>query len=263
MPLVSGPQAWSRHLASRVTTGTRAADEPRSPEPPPALADPLHPPRAGAPHAPGASWSASSSATSARRPAALYTASATPRPRMKFAANLPVGLELRGEVLEVVLRRARADRSGSRRLRSCFPRASRSGREARCGTASRPRRPRSAAPSTRSSPAARRRALTCDALRGAVVRLLAAEEAQGKRRRGESERRGDAGQRDLRPLHRGCGGARGETRRPQRPGCGWCCSSTQGRRPARGRGARAGPAALAGSAVRTRLLFVDTPPIAR
>ena len=42
--------------------------------------------------------------------------------------------------------------------------------------------------------------LTSDALRGAVVRLLAARQLPGMRRRGESERRADAGPRDLRPL---------------------------------------------------------------
>ena len=42
--------------------------------------------------------------------------------------------------------------------------------------------------------------LSSDALRGAIVRLLGAKALTGKRRRGESERRSDAGERDLRPL---------------------------------------------------------------
>jgi Uncharacterized protein conserved in bacteria (DUF2344) len=41
--------------------------------------------------------------------------------------------------------------------------------------------------------------VTADDLRTAVVRLLAATELPGRRRRGESERRSDAAERDLRP----------------------------------------------------------------
>jgi hypothetical protein len=106
-------------------------------------------------------------------------------------------------------------------------------------------------------------ALTSDALRGAVVRLLAAPELHGKRRRGESERRSDAGDRDLRPLIDDVE----------------VLEVDEAAHTARLRAVLRLDASGAGRpedivhaldlplrtrrAVRTRLLFVDTPPIAR
>ena len=184
-----------------------------------------------------------------------------PRPRLKFAANLPVGIELRGEVLEayfeelVPIGRIQAAAAllpeglevvDAREVWHGFPSASSQLRAAEYEIEVRGDE-----------------TLTSEALRGAVVRLLAAPRLIGKRRRGESERRADAGTRDLRPLvedvevlevnedeHRALlrlvlrldasGAGRPED----------VVASLDLR-------LRAGPA------VRTRLLFVDTPPIAR
>ncbi len=105
--------------------------------------------------------------------------------------------------------------------------------------------------------------LTSDDLRGAVVRLLAAEELPGKRRRGESERRSDAGPRDLRPfiedvevLEVSDDGRSGRLRMVLR------LDPSGAGRPEDVVGALDLPV-KPGPAVRTRLLFVDTPPIAR
>src|ERR1700674_5438426 len=121
-----------------------------------------------------------------------------PRPRLKFAANLPVGIELRGEVLEawfddlVPIGRIQAEAAllpegievvDAREVWHAFPSAASQLRAAEYEV------------DVRGGPD-----LTSDALRGAVVRLLAARQLPGKRRRGESERRADAGPRDLRPL---------------------------------------------------------------
>ena len=123
---------------------------------------------------------------------------ARPRPRLKFAANLPVGLELRGEVLEVyfdelvTIGRIQAASEllpegveivDAREVWHGFPSAASQLRAAEYEVQ-----------------VSGDEALTSDALRGAVVRLLNAKELQGMRRRGESERRSDAGERDLRPL---------------------------------------------------------------
>jgi len=127
-----------------------------------------------------------------------YTRAIKPRPRIKLAANLPIGIELRGEVVEayfdelVPIERiqAAADRfPDGIKLRDAkevwhgFPSAASQLRGAEyevevTGDDS----------------------LSSDALRGAIVRLLGAKALTGKRRRGESERRSDAGERDLRPL---------------------------------------------------------------
>ena len=105
--------------------------------------------------------------------------------------------------------------------------------------------------------------LTSDDLRGAVVRLLAADELPGKRRRGESERRADAGPRDLRPfiedvevLEVSDDGRSGELRMVLR------LDPSGAGRPEDVVRALDLPFEPR-SAVRTRLLFVDTPPIAR
>ena len=184
-----------------------------------------------------------------------------PRPRLKFAANLPVGIELRGEVLEayfddlVPIGRIQAAAAllpegievvDAREVWHGFPSAASQLRGAEYEI------------EVRGGPE-----LTSDALRGAVVRLLAARQLPGKRRRGESERRSDAGPRDLRPLLEDAEvlevdeeAHRGRLRMVLR------LDASGAGRPedvvnALDLRLRAGPA------VRTRLLFVDTPPIAR
>jgi radical SAM-linked protein len=184
-----------------------------------------------------------------------------PRPRLKFAANLPVGIELNGEVLEawfddlVSIGRIQAAAAllpegieviDAREVWHGFPSAASQLRGAEYEI------------DVRGGPD-----LTSDALRGAVVRLLGARQLPGKRRRGESERRADAGPRDLRPLLEDAevlevdeAAHRGRLRLVLR-----LDASGAGR-----------PEDVvnaldlrlrAGQAVRTRLLFVDTPPIAR
>ena len=96
-----------------------------------------------------------------------------------------------------------------------------------------------------------------------MVRLLAAPRLPGKRRRGESERRVDSGMRDLRPYIEDVEAmdvdeSKGTARlrmvlRLDPSGAG---------RPEDVVAALDLPVAY-GRAVRTRLLFVDTPPIAR
>ncbi len=122
-----------------------------------------------------------------------------PRPRLKFAANLPVGVELRGELLEahfdelVPIERIQGVGEhlpdglqivDAREVWQGFPSAASQVRGAEYEV----------------QVAARGSAsLSSDELRGSVVRLLAAPRLIGKRRRGESERRADSGLRDLRP----------------------------------------------------------------
>ena len=186
-----------------------------------------------------------------------------PRARLKFAANLPVGVLLRGEVLEVhfdelvAIDRIRAagellpegvEIVDAREVWHGFPSAA---SQLRAAEYEIELRSRGDAP------------LTSDDVRGAVVRLLAAPRLPGKRRRGESERRVDSGTRDLRPyiedvevldVDESTGVARLRmVLRLDPSGAG---------RP------EDVVAALdlrvsSGRAVRTRLLFVDTPPIAR
>ena len=127
-----------------------------------------------------------------------YTQATKPKARIKLAANLPIGIELRGELVEayfdelvpldriqsagenfppgIVLRDAKEVWHG-------FPSAASQIRAAEYEV------------EVRGDDS-----LTLDALRGSIVRLLQATELTGKRRRGESERRSDAGERDLRPL---------------------------------------------------------------
>ena len=190
-----------------------------------------------------------------------YTQATKPKARIKLAANLPIGIELRGEVAEayfdelvpidriqgaaetfppgVVLRDAKEVWHG-------FPSAASQVRAAEYEVEVRGDE-----------------GLTDEALRGAIVRLLQSRELTGKRRRGESERRSDAGDRDLRPLiedvevlevDEEAHTARLRTVLQLTP-------SGAGR-----------PEDVVNSldlpvrvrrAVRTRLLFVDTPPIAR
>jgi radical SAM-linked protein len=127
-----------------------------------------------------------------------YTHAQKPRPRIKLAANLPVGIELRGEVVEahfdelVPLERIQA-------AGELFPDGVelRDAKEVWHGFPSAASQLRGAEYEVE---VAGDESLTSDALRGAVVRLLAAGQLEGMRRRGESQRRSDAGDRDLRPL---------------------------------------------------------------
>lgn len=190
-----------------------------------------------------------------------YTRAVKPKPRIKLAANLPVGIELRGEVVEayfdelVPVERIRAaaehfpdgiELRDAKEVWHGFPSAASQVRGAEYEV-----------------DIAGDDALTSDSLRGAVVRLLSAEALAGKRRRGESERRSDAGARDLRPLiedvevmevDEEAHTARLRTvLRLDPSGAGRPEDVVQALDlPVRVR-----------RAVRTRLVFVDTPPIAR
>ena len=135
----------------------------------PALAAPVQPrrARAGGP-AGGAGERAGTRLPRGDLPLS-YTGATKPRPRIKLAANLPVGIELRGEVVEAYFDELRANRS-DRGRRGAVPRGDRV-----------PRRERGLArvPVGRLAAARRREyevkvkgddSLTSDALRGAVVR---------------------------------------------------------------------------------------------
>jgi radical SAM-linked protein len=188
---------------------------------------------------------------------------ARPRPRLKFAANLPVGVELRGEVLEayfdelVPIGKIQAAAEllpeglevvDAREVWHGFPSAASQLRAAEYEIDIRAR-----GEST----------LTSDELRGAVVRLLGASRLVGKRRRGESERRADAGARDLRPFVEDVEVLDvDEAERRARLRMVLRLDATGAGRPEDVVDALDLPLA-AGPAVRTRLLFVDTPPIAR
>jgi len=105
--------------------------------------------------------------------------------------------------------------------------------------------------------------LTSDALRGAVVRLLNAKVLRGMRRRGESERRTDAGSRDLRPFIEDVEVLDvDEKAHTARLRTVLQLDATGAGRPEDVVGALDLPL-RARRAIRTRLLFVDTPPIAR
>jgi radical SAM-linked protein len=190
-----------------------------------------------------------------------YTKALKPKPRIKLAANLPVGIELRGEVVEAYF----DDLVPLERIRAAaehFPEGIRlqDAKEVWHGFPSAASQLRGAEYEVEISGD---ESLTSDALRGAVVRLLGATELAGKRRRGESERRSDAGDRDLRPLIEDVEvtevdeAARTATLRAvlrlDPSGAG---------RPEDVVHALDLPVRVR-RAVRTRLLFVDTPPIAR
>jgi radical SAM-linked protein len=190
-----------------------------------------------------------------------YTKALKPRPRIKLAANLPIGIELRGEVVEayfddlVPLERIQA---ASER----FPEGIelRDAKEVWHGFPSAASQLRGAEYEVE---VAGGDGLTMDALRGAVVRLLNAGELHGKRRRGESERRSDAGDRDLRPLIEDVEvlevdeKAQTATLRTVLQ-----LDASGAGRPEDVVNALDLPLKVR-RAVRTRLLFVDTPPIAR
>lgn len=190
-----------------------------------------------------------------------HTNALRPRPRLKFAANLPVGIELRGEVLEayfdelVPIGRIQAAAAllpegieivDAREVWHGFPSAASQLRAAEYEIEVRGKEE-----------------LTSDNLRGAVVRLLAAQRLVGKRRRGESERRADAGTRDLRPLVEDVEVLEvDEEARRARLRLVLRLDASGAGRPEDVVAALDLPL-RPGPAVRTRLLFVDTPPIAR
>jgi radical SAM-linked protein len=191
------------------------------------------------------------------------TNAARPRARLKFAANQPVGVELRGEVLEVYLDeltpigriQAAAELLpegleiiDAREVWQGFPSAASQLRAAEYEVELRARGDAT---------------LGSDDLRGAVVRLLAAEQLPGKRRRGESERRSDSGARDLRPYVEDVEVLEvDEKARTARLRMVLRLDPSGAGRPEDVVSALDLPLA-ARQAVRTRLLFVDTPPIAR
>jgi radical SAM-linked protein len=190
-----------------------------------------------------------------------YTNATKPRPRLKLAANPPVGIELKGEVLDAyfdeLVAADKIDAAGqlltegleivdAREVWHGFPSAASQLRAAEYEVRVRGKEE-----------------LTSDALRGAVVRLLAAPRLLGKRRRDESERRSDAGPRDLRPfiedvevLEVDEEAHRARLRMVLR------LDPSGAGRPEDVIGALDLPVRTE-NAVRTRLLFVDTPPIAR
>jgi radical SAM-linked protein len=190
-----------------------------------------------------------------------YTRALKPRPRIKLAANLPIGLELRGEVVEAYFDDL-VPVDSIQAAGEHFPDgvAMRDAKEVWHGFPSAASQLRAAEYEIEVGGDDQ---LTSDALRGAVVRLLATDELNGMRRRGESERRSDAGDRDLRPLiedveildvNDKAHSARLRTvLRLDASGAG---------RPEDVVNALDMPLRVR-KAVRTRLLFVDTPPIAR
>ena len=190
-----------------------------------------------------------------------YTGAQKPRPRIKLAANLPVGIELRGEVVEAYF----DDLVPLERIQAAaeqFPEGIelRDAKEVWHGFPSAASQVRAAEYEVEVTGDA---SLTSDALRGAVVRLLNTKKLEGKRRRGESERRSDAGERDLRPLisdvevvdvdEKGHTATVRTVLQLDANGAG---------RPEDVIHALDLPLRVV-RAVRTRLLFVDTPPIAR
>lgn len=125
------------------------------------------------------------------------TAAARPRPRIRLAAGAPAGIELRGDIVEVwfddlvpleqIMAAGTALPEGlaivdARDVWHGFP---------------------SAASQVRGGEyevlVTLPEGVTDDQLRGAIVELLAAPSLPGQRRRGESERKSDAAERDLRP----------------------------------------------------------------
>lgn len=190
-----------------------------------------------------------------------YTKALKPRPRIKLAANLPVGLELRGEVVEAYFDELvpvdRIQAAGEH-----FPEgvALRDAKEVWHGFPSAASQLRGAEYEVEVSGDD---GLTSDGLRGAVVRLLSTEELAGKRRRGESERRSDAGERDLRPLIEDVEVLEvDEKAHTARLRTVLQLDASGAGRPEDVIGALDLPLRVR-RAVRTRLLFVDTPPIAR
>ncbi|HEX5038985.1 MAG TPA: TIGR03936 family radical SAM-associated protein [Candidatus Limnocylindria bacterium] len=190
-----------------------------------------------------------------------YTHAVKPKPRIKLAANLPVGIELRGEVVEAYFDDlVPVDRIQAAAER--FPEGIelRDAKEVWHGFPSAASQLRGAEYEIELTGD---ESLTSDALRGAVVRLLNAKALRGMRRRGESERRSDAGSRDLRPLIEDVEVLEvDEKAHTARLRTVLQLDASGAGRPEDVVDALDLPT-KARRAVRTRLLFVDTPPIAR
>jgi radical SAM-linked protein len=190
-----------------------------------------------------------------------YTRAVKPKPRIKLAANLPLGIELRGEVVEAYFDElVPVDRIQA--AAEHFPEGIelRDAKEVWHGFPSAASQLRGAEYEVE---VAGDEDLTSDALRGAVVRLLNAKDLRGRRRRGESERRSDAGSRDLRPLIEDVEVLEvDEKAHTARLRTVLQLDATGAGRPEDVVDALDLPL-RARRAVRTRLLFVDTPPIAR
>ncbi|MGH2382893.1 MAG: TIGR03936 family radical SAM-associated protein [Candidatus Limnocylindria bacterium] len=190
-----------------------------------------------------------------------YTRALKPKPRIKLAANLPVGLELRGEVVEAYF----DDLVPADRIQAAgehFPEGVdlRDAKEVWHGFPSAASQLRGAEYEIEVGGDDQ---LTSDALRGAVVRLLATDELNGMRRRGESERRSDAGDRDLRPLIEDVEVLDVDDKKHSaRLRTVLQLDASGAGRPEDVVNALDLPLRVR-KAIRTRLLFVDTPPIAR
>lgn len=189
-----------------------------------------------------------------------YSAAQKPKPRIRLAANPPAGIELRGEIVEayfdelVPLERIQAAGEllaeglavdEAREVWHGFPSAASQLRGAEYEVD------------------VKGDELTDEALRGAIVRLLASPTLPGMRHRGESERRADAGRRDLRPLIDDVEVLSvSERTHSAKLRLVLKLDATGAGRPEDVVAALDLPLRVT-SAVRSRLLFVDTPPIAR
>jgi Uncharacterized protein conserved in bacteria (DUF2344) len=190
-----------------------------------------------------------------------YTGTTRRRARLKLAANVPVGIELRGEILEAYFDDlVPIDRiwAASELLPDGVE--LRDAKEVWHGFPSAASQLRGAEYEIELSDG---EALTSDALRGAVVRLLNSPRLEGRRRRGESERRADVSSRDLRPLVEDVEVLDvDEQARTARLRTVLRLDASGAGRPEDVAAALDLPVRI-GRVVRTRLLFFDTPPIAR
>ena len=191
------------------------------------------------------------------------TAGKRPKPRLALAAELPPGIEAEGEVIEVyfdeMLPQERVVAAGA-----LLPDGLRivEARDVWQGFPSAASQVRAAEYDVRVAAEGDGR-LTDESVRGAIRALLGATRLPGRRRRGETERRADVGERDLRPLIDEVelvsvdeGGSTAELRMVLRAG------PTGSARPEDVVAAMELPLSTARVA-RRRLRFVDTPPIAR
>lgn len=125
------------------------------------------------------------------------SAAARPRPRLRLAANAPAGTELRGDIVEVwfdeLVPQDRILAAGENLAEGL---AIVNAREVWHGFPSAASQVRGGEYEVEVSTP---EGVSADDLRAAVVRLLAAKTLPGQRRRGDSERRTDAAERDLRP----------------------------------------------------------------
>ncbi len=190
-----------------------------------------------------------------------YTAAKRPRPRLKLAANPPVGIELRGEVLDAYFDELVSEekiRGAGEQLAEGLAVAD--AREVWHGFPSAASQLRGAEYEVTVHGGS---GFSAEALRGAIVRLLSSPTLIGRRRRGESERRSDAGVRDLRPYVEDVELVDvDEEARQARLRMVLRLDPSGAGRPEDVIHALDLPMRPV-SSVRTRLLFVDTPPIAR